>query len=82
MGKLHPAVSIGKVLLVHPSNRLQKPPQPLLIGLDRAPRIVPNLQFLAVALDQAWGLCLYRHDFRKGYEECSLGTRRLRACYD
>jgi hypothetical protein len=61
---------------------VQKSPQPLLIGLDGAAGVVPNLQFLAVALDQAWELCLYRHDFRKGYEECSLGTQMLRACYD
>jgi hypothetical protein len=33
---------------------------------------VPNLQFLAVALDQAWRLCFCRQCIGSGYVEYSL----------
>jgi hypothetical protein len=52
--------------------KAQKSPEPLLIGLDGAAGIVPNLQFLAVALYQAWRLCFCRQCIGSGYVEYSL----------
>ena len=50
----------------------QKSPEPLLIGVHGARGVAANLQFLAVALDQAWrprrdGHGIPRHGIRSGF---------------
>lgn len=54
--------------------KVQKPPQPLLISLDGAAGIVPNLQFLAIALNQAWGLRFCSQCIGSGWVEYSLAA--------
>ena len=52
MGQLHPAVSIGKVLLMHPSNHLQMLPE----LLCQAPRQQGPPIFVSLAVSHRDGI--------------------------